>query len=276
MTQPETLFEPRNARTTEDGLRFYTWKGNEYPSVTTIRRMAGVPFPLQQWTVTQVVNRAVDHLSDLNRMVTSDDPQVAATAKTWLRRAATEERDRASKIGKRIHDAAQNNTPAGMVPIDIRPSVMQLENWYETTGFDVRYRELQVFNLTKGFAGSFDLMGYDRDRNATIVDLKSGKSTYPEHALQTVGYALGEFVGADDVVNDEATAMLSSVSRITLLHLRPEGWVWMDLVIDKPLITAFNGLLTYAVWADQHKKVESLVSSEQTGAWLPTPLAAVK
>jgi len=39
---------PRNARTDQSGLRFYTWQGVEYPSVTTIRRMAGLSFPLHQ------------------------------------------------------------------------------------------------------------------------------------------------------------------------------------------------------------------------------------
>ena len=37
---------PKNARTDPNtGLRFYTWQGVEYPSVTTIRRMAGTQLP---------------------------------------------------------------------------------------------------------------------------------------------------------------------------------------------------------------------------------------
>ena len=102
----------------ETGMRFYTWNGVEYPSVTTLRRMAGMSFPLHQWAVSQVVNRAVDNIGDLNRMLTSNDPLIIAAAK----RGCATPRTRSvtgSSLGKRVHKAAEENKPLGSVDKDV-------------------------------------------------------------------------------------------------------------------------------------------------------------
>jgi len=263
----EPLFEPRNARTdSESGLRFYTWQGVEYPSVTTIRRMAGVPFPLMQWTVTQVVNRAVDQLSDLNRMVDRDDEDIRRAAKAWLRKAATDERDRAANLGKRVHAAATDGVKPGSAPVDIALYLRHFENWLSVSGFEVLAVERQVFNLTLGYAGSFDLFGKFKSGHIGVVDIKSGKSTYPEHCLQCCAYALGEFIGENDIVDTVLTAQLHDASRIGILHLRPTGWAFEEVRVDRELITAFRGLLGYAKWAYANPKVDTLIRDRQSGA----------
>jgi len=250
---------PRNARTDQSGLRFYTWQGVEYPSVTTIRRMAGLSFPLHQWAITQVVNRSVDHVSDLNRMLTSNDPLVTTAAKTWLRQAADEERDRAASLGKRVHKAVEEGKNLGQVDKDVVPYMKHYANWLATTGFKTLRSEAQVYNLSKGYAGSFDLLGEDKRKDIHIVDLKTGKNTYPEHALQATAYSLGEFVGADDVVDVEATDLLRRVTSISLLHLTPTGWQWQHIDIDRYMVVAFNGLLAFAKWAHAHPKMDELL-----------------
>ena len=75
-----TTVGPRNAFS--DGeLRFYRWQGVDYPSVTTIRRMAGMPFGLHEWTVGKVIDRTIDGLGDLNRLVASGDPEKIKAAR---------------------------------------------------------------------------------------------------------------------------------------------------------------------------------------------------
>jgi hypothetical protein len=258
---------PTNARTDRDtGLRFYTWEGVEYPSVTTLRRMAGISFGLHQWAITQVVNRAVNNVSDLNRMLTSNDDKVLAAAKTWLRNAANEERDRAAGIGIRVHAAAADRITLGKAPADIVQYLRQYYDWEDETGFKVHRVESQVFNLSKGYAGSFDLLGEDRASDIHVVDLKTGKHTYPDHALQGTAYSLGEFVGENDVIDQEATDLLHRANSISLLHLRPDGWEWERLAIDRPMVVAFNGLLAYAKWANANPKMDTLLESSQKGA----------
>jgi hypothetical protein len=257
---------PRNARTdSQSGMRFYTWMGVEYPSVTTLRRMAGISFPLHQWAVSQVVNRAVDSISDLNRMLTTNDPLVAAAAKTWLRQAADEERDRAASLGKRVHTAASEGKPLGKVDADVVPFLRQYQHWLDDTGFEVLRSESQVFNLSKGYAGSFDLLGRDKHGDVHVVDLKTGKNTYPEHALQVTGYSMAEFVGTDDVVDVEATDLLRGANSMSLLHVRPEGWEWQRVDIDRYMVVAFNGLLAFSKWAHAHPTMDDLFDSVTGG-----------
>lgn len=258
---------PRNARTHPDsGLRFYLWKGVEYPSVTTIRRMAGMPFGLHQWAVSKVVDRAVGELDALNRRVTSNDEVTLKAAKTWLRSASTEERDRAANLGTAVHEAAARGMKIGDVTPEIAPFLSQYLNWVEDTGVEIVLSERQAWNLTMGYAGSFDALVRFPDKTTYIVDLKTGKGTYPEHCLQAVAYAMAEFVGEDDVVDKEATEQLLNVNGLALLHLRPDGWKWQVINVSPELFAAFKGLLTFAVWAHKYQDMTGLVESEVKGS----------
>lgn len=267
---PIPLFEPRNARTDDDGLRFYSWQGEQYPSVTTIRRMAGLPFGLHQWTITQVVNRAVDRFDELDaRLAGRTDPEVIKSVKTWLRQAAIEERDKAANLGKRVHKAAADGVPAGKAPVDIAWYLRQFQHWQETEGIEVIATEKQVYNLTYGYAGSFDIFARLKTGEPAIVDIKSGNQTYADHVLQVCGYALGEFIGEDDVVDTKLTSLLHDVSRLALLHLRPNGWAWEEVRVDAELVEAFLGILKYGSWAHRNRKTKDLLRERKTGAWTP-------
>jgi hypothetical protein len=256
---------PKNSRIEGDGLRFYNWMGQEYPSVTTIRRMAGMSWNLHQWAITQVVNRAVENNDDLARMLTTDDPLVKAAAKTWLRAGSTEERNRAASLGKRVHAAATEGKALGKVDPDVVPFLRQYQNWLDDTGFEVLRVESQVWNLTKGYAGSFDLLGRRKDGTIDVVDLKTGKGTYPDHALQVCAYSLAEFVGEDNVVDQQATEWLHAAGAMSLLHVRPEGWSHDTVNVTKDMVRAFNGLLQYATWAHRNPDMTDLVIESTTG-----------
>ena len=102
MTSITLTAGPKNATTDpETGLRYYDWKGRKLPSSTSLRRMAGLPFRLHQWTISKVVERAVLENQILAPMLDRPasprervrDKNVAKEASRWLRSAATEERD---------------------------------------------------------------------------------------------------------------------------------------------------------------------------------------
>jgi hypothetical protein len=207
----------------------------------------------------------VDNIGDLNRMMTSNDPLVAAAAKTWLRGAANEERDRAASLGIRVHAAASEGKTLGQVDKDVVPFLRHYQNWLATTGFKVIRAESQVFNLSKGYAGSFDILGTDKRKDVHVVDIKTGKGTYPEHALQATAYSLGEFVGRDDVIDVEATDLLLRANSISILHLSPMGWKWQHIDIDRYMVVAFNGLLAFAKWAHAHPNMDELLLDVQEG-----------
>lgn len=260
-----TIGGPKNARTNPDGLRFYTWDGIEYPSVTTIRRMAGMPFGLHNWALNQVINRAVDQLPDLNRMVTNNDEATLKVAKSWLRRGSTEARDAAADLGTRVHDAAATGKKIGDVSEDIVPFLRQYLNWIGDTNVEILQSERQVWNLEYGYAGTFDGLVRFPNGDTYIIDLKTGKSTYPEHAIQAVAYAMADFVGEDNVRDDKATAQLLNATGIALLHLRPEGWTWQVIHVTPELYDAFKGLLAFAMWAHKYQDMLGLIEAEASG-----------
>ena len=266
---------PRNAHTDpQSGLRFYRWLDRDLPSVTSIRRMAGLPFGLHNWTIGQVVTAAVEHLPDhakrLTAAIKSTDPVARASTEALiraeLRAAATAERDRAASLGTAVHDAAAAGRLVEDVDPELRPRLRQYLSWLETSGAELLAAEFQVFNLAVGYAGTVDLICRLRDGSVWIVDLKTGKGVYSDHALQLVGYAMAEFVGQDDIVDEPLTELLGQVSGIAVLHLGDEGWEFHRVRWDAETWTAFRGLLAFATWSQGHSAVASFVLGSREGA----------
>lgn len=272
---------PRNAHTDpESGLRFYTWKGRDLPSVTTIRRMAGVPHNLSQWQLSQVILRAVTEADTLNAMLSRErkprervlEANRAEEAGKWLRLAATEERDASSLLGIAVHDAAaQGLDPATVDPL-VRPRLLQFRHWLSVARPRIVATECQVFNLTVGYAGTFDLLCQFSDGSYWLLDLKTGKGTYPEHLLQLVMYLMAEFVGSDDVIDDKATADLHAVENIAVLHLADDHWEFKRLDATPDSWNASRGLLAFASWMHEHPRIDSVTLGSRTGSAPPTDL----
>jgi hypothetical protein len=256
---------PRNARTDpESGLRFYTWEGVEYPSVTSIRNLAGMPHGLANWRTNQVINKAMTQYPDLGKMLKDpkNDPKGVAA---WLRKAQTEERDKAADLGTKVHDAAAAGVSLADAGADIAPFLKQYLSWVSDSGIEILLRERQIWNLTVGYAGTFDLVGRFPNDSHWMIDLKTGNNTYPEHALQLEAYANGEFIGNDDIVDDAATAILQQVTKRAILHLRPEGWSFKVIPPSSSTWIAFRALLVFARWTHQNPNMDTLISASKTG-----------
>ena len=281
--QTLTVEGPRDAHIDSDsGLRFYTWAGRELPSVTSIRRAAGIPHGLHQWTLSQVIDRAVLDHAGLTAMLTRErrprervlEKNRIREASTWLRSAATEERDRAAALGTAVHDAAargltpyalpayvtveSNGKPIEVDSNAIAPRLGWYRDWLRASGIEILAAERQVWNLTLGYAGSFDILGRYRDGSVGLIDLKTGEGTYADYAIQQVGYLMAEHVGADGAIDNEATGWLRAASRIALLHLSDTGWEYRELIADADLWGAFRGLLAYAQWSLSHRDAASI------------------
>lgn len=249
---------PRNARTDpESGLRFYTWEGEEYPSVTSIRNLAGMPHPLANWRTNQVIERAMTKYADLGEMLRDGrDPKAVAS---WLRAATNEKRDLAAKLGIDVHDAASKGITLDKATPEVAPFLLQYQKWQEYTGIEVLLSERQIWNESIGYAGTFDLIGrFKRTKKTVMIDLKTGKGTYPEHAIQLEAYARGEFIGEDDVIDTAATDLLQSVELRAVLHLRADGWTMKFIPASERTWIAFRGLLVFANWAYMNPALDGL------------------
>lgn len=266
--QPVTLtvtVGPRNAYTDpESGLRFYRWQDRDLPSVTSIRRMAGIPHGLHQWSLTKVIDRVLDDFPKIRTLIESGDSGNVKVVRTHLRAGATAERDAAAALGTAVHDAAATGKTLAEVPSAVAPRLRQYLDWMDVSGAEILASEFQCWNLSEGYAGTADLLVRLRDGRVWLVDLKTGKGVYGDHALQLVAYLRAEFVGQDDQVDEEATAVLRQAVGTAVLHLSDTGWEFRALRSDIPVWQAFQGLLRFAVWTAQHATPDSFTTASRT------------
>lgn len=250
---------PRNARTdSKSGLRFYTWLGRELPSVTSIRRMAGLPHGLHQWAINQVIDHALDNLGDIIARLALGDPAQLALVRHELREAATAERDRAAGLGTAVHDAAASGRALTEVGPEIAPRLRQYLDWLAVSRVEILASEFQVWNLTLGYAGTPDLLVRFPNGQIWLIDLKTGKGVYAEYALQLMPYTMAEFVGADDVIDEPLTELLEQVSGMAILHLTDAAWEFIAVDANPATWAAFRGLLAFSTWMHDHGSVESI------------------
>jgi hypothetical protein len=255
---------PRNARTDEaSGVRRYLWEGVEYPSVTSLRRIVGIPFTLHNWIVTQHIEGAIDVLPHMEGAAIDD-------AKKAVRKAGSAKRDRAADLGIRVHASTAAGMVPSMAPPDEAPYLAQYQHWIATERPTLLLSERQVFNLRLGYGGSFDLLILDRHGRYVLVDIKTGDGLYLDHVLQLLGYTLADHVGEDDVIDHAATALLMQVEAIALLKLSPTGWEYVEVEADERAQRAFRSMCHLAHWLDDHT-VADYTTFTLTGGIALTP-----
>lgn len=263
-----------NAHTDPDsGLRFYVWQGVEYISVTSSRRMLGMPFTLHNWVVSKVVDRAVDEaevvISMRDRSAKPRERKTASNAREearrYVRAAATIDRDLAADIGSATHEAIADGRSPDDPELDplVKVRLIRWVQFLRATGAKVVWAEKQVFNLTYGYAGSADLLLLI-DGEYWLIDTKTGAGVYVDHALQLIAYSTAEFVGENDVIDVDATEALRKVTRMGVLHLTPDAWELVELTPSPRLVEAFRNSVKVALFFHQHPTVESLVASTRT------------
>lgn len=258
---------PRNAVTDpRSGLRFYQWQGRRLVSVTSARRAAGIPHTLHQWVVSQVIAKALESWSELTAMLRSDDPAAPTLVRSRLRAGATAERDRKAALGTAVHDAAATGRSLADVPAEVAPFLRQYLDWLEKSKAEVLLAERQAWNLTVGYAGTFDLIARFPDDSRWIIDLKTGAGIYPDHGQQLMAYRQAEFIGNDDVVDEAATEILRSVTGIAVLHLAARSWEFVSIRPDPEMWRAFRGLLAFGTWMADNPDLSALTLGSRKGA----------
>lgn len=290
---------PQDATTDpKSGLRWYDWQGRPLMSVTSARRTLGLPHGLHQWTVNQVISRALDRHEELHSILERPrkprervrDKNVRDEAARWLRAAATEERDRKAALGTAVHDLARLLTDpadvpdvvkatAGRTEYDIpagliRPRLASFHLWRQEAGVEILAAEAQCFNLAVGYAGSMDLLVRARDGSVWVVDIKTGDDTYPEYALQLSAYRHAEFIGTAGVVDHGLTALLHQASGMAVLHLDDGGAEPQVVRDDEETWNAYRALLYVARWMTAHPTGDSVITARRRLSLPPAEAAA--
>lgn len=183
--------------------RRYVWPPNTpdpelvVPSVTTILNNLNKP-ALPAWAAKKVAEFAHDHLSSWG-----DLPREAAI--DLLKRSPYRDMSGKGDVGTAVHEAVDNwiranldGTEWELDDIDLLPYVAGVHRFLSDHVHRVLHSEVTLFNRKYEYAGTADAICKLEDGRVAIVDWKTSKNVYPEHALQIVAYANSDFIGSDD------------------------------------------------------------------------------
>lgn len=263
---------PVNSTTDDGGKRTYTWQGRKLLSVTSAPRAAGMARGLHRWFVGNVIDHVIRNASAISlRVATGDEREIKVLrAQLW---SATDGDGQRRVVGIAVHRAAAEGFKPEDAHPEVAPFLRQYLDWLQRSGAEVLAAEFQVWNLTQGVAGTVDLMVRFSDGSIGIVDLKTGESLYGEMALQLTAYLMAEFVGSNDVIDEELTGYLQQASRIGILHLSDSGWEYIALRPDASTWTAYRALLVYVGWLAEHERLDSLTDARRRSDGVVMPSA---
>jgi len=177
--------------------RYYTIDGVNYPSVTSILNVLNKP-QLVNWAVRLTRDSLKQELFALQR---SNSLQ-GLNADSLLARSASEHnrvKSAAADHGIDIHRriAACVGDKSSCMSKNVRdPVIIAFRAWQDEAQFVPNASEKLVFSHEHEYAGTADLIGTLNGRLA-LLDIKTGRSVYPEYKLQLAAYAAawGEMTG---------------------------------------------------------------------------------
>ena len=217
--------------------------GEVVPSVTSVLSMIGKGDGLMRW--------AAKEAAEYMKANPDANPNKAVFAADTIRDDAAAKGDHVHGIFEQL---ANGETPQFAQP-DMLNSISGVVEWWERFQPEPLYAEATIWNQSLGYAGSFDLLAYINGV-LTLIDLKTGKRTYPEMAIQLGAYGKGEELihatpgGEGFFVKD-----MPKVEAYGILHAPAEGpWQYIPADVGDLEWAAFvaaRGLFTWQ--AKRHK-----------------------
>lgn len=252
---------PRNA-TTRGSKRFYSWRNEDYWSVTTILS-GGVPKPaLLPWGIKAVAEGAVRERAVVAAMLaqceTPDEcgrGEFCGTcdqAVRYLKGIPYAHRDRAADLGTYIHEATEAyalGKPFPKWPAPVKPRMDAFVAFIQDYKPVYEMTEASVYNRTQHYAGTLDAIIVVNGRRL-ILDTKTGKAVYPEVGLQLAAYRHAEFVGLPDGSEQDMPATDGAVC----LHLADEGYELIEVDAGDDVFRTFLYCREVFRWQEERSK----------------------
>lgn len=243
----------------------YRWQGRDLPSWSTLRAIAGVKTQIHGWALDGMVTEAIRMSTTIAAAVTTGNDAAIDWVRAKLWEASIEERDRPARLGTKVHLAVETGVDPDHADADIAAKLASFHHWLRVSGARILRHEYQVYNLTVGYGGTVDLLALLPDGRIFVIDIKSGKHLWGEHALQVMGYLQAEFAGTDDVVDEGLTAFHRSAHGMAVLHLADDFWDFRAMTADQKTWAAFLGLHRFATWQHEHDDIDSVTWSKRRG-----------
>lgn len=232
---------PKNATTGRGGQRFYSWRNENYWSVTTIIG-GGIPKPaLLPWGIKMVAEAAVEATENgyLPGMVAQDRDG----AIKFLKGTPYAKRDAAADLGTEVHAAVEAYSLGKPMPPWsplVAPYMLAFEKFLADFAPTFTATEASVYNRSQQYAGTLDAIAtlalpLQESPIIALLDVKTGKGVYPEVGLQLAAYRYAEFIG----LPDGSEAPMPQVDGGLCLHLTPEGYRLIEVRADDEVFKAF-------------------------------------
>jgi hypothetical protein len=233
----------------------------------------------------------------------------------WLREQADAPRNIAAIRGTMVHRAIENNIAwdrierpyvesvfaemsqrdrakmkSGISDEDVhfvRNGMRQYWDMRKHVPFIIIAREPQVFNLTAGYAGSADALGWllpeglegdlPKAKDITlklikeiggetcVLDWKTSTDVYTDHVTQTTAYMSGEFIGQDGIVDHRLTEILRDTKVGGLVHIRPNKWGVHLFDFEQDVLRAFLGACAFARFLAKYPSPKPIFTREFSG-----------
>ena len=217
---------PKNARSV-NGRRFYTYRGQQLESVTSLISRGYPKQWLGFWAAKTVAEAAV----------AGGDWQNAPTPEekvALLKRTPWEKRDTAGDHGTTVHEALAalaRGATSYRAPKALQPHVKAVGDFWRAYRPTPVFVESQVFSLTHGYAGSLDLAAWIYGR-LLLIDAKTSTVISHEMQVQLAAYRFADFIGEDDKV----LAPMPAVQGAAILWIpreRPEQWQLIEVPVGQ-------------------------------------------
>jgi hypothetical protein len=167
----------------------------------------------------------------------------------WARALPDQRRNQRAVRGSEIHALAERliNGETVDVPTDLYAPVESATRFLDDWGIRPLLVEGRVGNRTHWYAGSNDVLGFDKLGRVVLADYKTGKWLYDEVVWQQEAYARAEF-RADD---NGAETPLPAIPEVHLaVHLSDGGYeviplergddVWSDFLAMRRLYGSYK------------------------------------
>jgi hypothetical protein len=196
----------------------YTVDGRAIPGVTTLIG-DGCPKPaLVSWAARTVAEYVANNLDDLHERHLGRDSLIG-----MLRGVPYSDRDAAANRGTQVHDLAQRLARGEEIDVPddlvghIDAYLALAKDWQPADELAERPR----LNVTRWYAGTFDLVATLKGRGRVLLDTKTSRSgVYPETALQLAAYRNSELYETDD----GALKVMPVITETLALWLRADGY----------------------------------------------------
>lgn len=258
------MMQKIGAYRTEDHKYFVDGLG-PFPSVTTVQRVMHKPAIEADLKLEVARHALADARSgDLLRYFSEHGE---ADTVTWLAAKGTLKRDLAASFGTGIHALADieaqrpQDAPGGFaIPPEAQSYMRAFRAFLDRSeGLQIISSEKYVFNLTEGYAGTYDFLARwkcaEHPSCLWLMDLKTGKATYPDHALQLEAYRRAEFIA---LANDPHHYPMPWADHVAVLHVRPDkysdtGYRIIEYVTGDRDWIAFLAALNLFQWQDEKR-----------------------